>query len=60
MTNQPFAGFVETGGNFTEITPDIGHPLPPDDDKMKDKSQTNVGLPAITLDAFGFRIFRKK
>lgn len=60
MTNQPFAGLVETGGNFTEITPDIGHPLPPDDDKMKDKSQTNVGLPAITLEAFGFRIFRKK
>ncbi len=60
MTNQPFAGFVETGGNFTEITPDIGNPLPPDDDKMKDKSQINVGLPAITLDAFGFRIFRKK
>ena len=60
MTNQPFAGFVETGGNFTEITPDIGHPLPPDDDKLKDKSQTNVGLPALTLEAFGFRIFRKK
>ncbi len=60
MTNAPFVGFVETNGNFVEITPDIAHPLPPDDDKMKEKTNTNVGLPALTLDAFGFRIFRKK
>ena len=60
MTNTPFAGFVETSGNFTEFTPDIEHPLPPDDDKKKEKPNVNVGLPALTLDAFGFRIFRKK
>ena len=57
MTNTPFAGFVETNGNFTELTPDIEHPLPPDDDKKKEKPNVNVGLPALTLDAFGFRIF---
>ncbi|MEP7037576.1 MAG: alpha-amylase family glycosyl hydrolase, partial [Acidobacteriota bacterium] len=60
MTNASFAGFVETNGSFVEITPDIAHPLPPDDDKMKEKTNANIGLPALTLDAFGFRIFRKK
>ena len=58
LSNQPFAGIVETNGNFTEITPNIGAPLPPDDDKMKEKKNVNVGLPALTLDAYGFRIFK--
>ena len=60
MTNAPFFGSVEMNGNFEEITPNIGQPLPPDDDKTKAKSNTKVGLPSLSLDAFGFRIFRRR
>jgi glycosidase len=60
MRNAPFFGSVETSGNFEEITPRIGQPLPPDDDKMKVERGTNVGLPSLSLDVFGFRIFKRK
>jgi len=60
MSNQPFAGGVDVKGNYREITPDIASPLPPDDEKGKAKTRTAVVLPALNLDAFGFRIFRKK
>jgi len=60
LSNQPFFGSVEASENYEEITPDIGAPLPPDDDKMKAKAKINVGLPALSLDSFGFRIFKRK
>jgi glycosidase len=60
LSNQAFFGSVEASGNFEEITPDIGAPLPPDDDKAKTKSKTNVGLPSLSLDSFGYRIFRRR
>ena len=60
FSNQPFFGAVELSGNYDEITPNIGAPLPPDDDKMKAKSQAKAALPTISLEAFGFRIFKKK
>lgn len=60
MTNTPFFGAVEVSGNYEEITPNIGAPLPPDDDKTKVKTNANAALPALSLDGFGFRIFRKK
>ncbi len=60
MSNAPFFGSIEAGGNFEEITPNIGQPLPPDDDKTKAESNTKVGLPSLSLDAFGFRIFRRR
>jgi cyclomaltodextrinase len=60
LSNQPFFGSVEAGGNYEEITPDVAAPLPTDDDKMKTKPKTNVGLPSLSLDAFGYRIFRRK
>jgi len=60
FSNQPFFGAVEISGNYDEITPNIGAPLPPDDDKMKAKSQAKAALPTISLEAFGFRIFKKK
>ncbi|HEX8369248.1 MAG TPA: alpha-amylase family glycosyl hydrolase [Pyrinomonadaceae bacterium] len=46
MTNAPFFGSVEAGGNFEDVTPNL--------------EKKNVSLPAISLDAFGYRIFRKK
>jgi glycosidase len=46
MTNAPFFGSVEAAGNFEDITPNT--------------EKKNVSLPALSLDAFGYRIFRKK
>ena len=60
MSNIPFFGSVEVGGNFDDITPDIGQPLPPDDERAKAAAKNNVGLPSLSLDGFAFRIFRRK
>ena len=60
MSNSPFFGSVEASGNFEEITPNIGQPLPPDDEMAKIAVKTNIGLPSLSLDGFGFRIFRRK
>ena len=46
MTNAPFFGSVEAGGNFEEITPNA--------------EKKPVALPGLSLDSFGFRIFRKR
>jgi cyclomaltodextrinase len=55
FSNQPFFGTVEAAGNFEEITP-----LAAIDNKMPAGNKTNVGLPALMLESFGYRIFRKK
>ena len=60
MSNQPFMGTVEVRGGFEEITPDLTPPLPPDDEKTKMKTRASVALPTLSLDGFGFRIFRRK
>jgi glycosidase len=60
MSNTPFFGSVESNGNFEEITPNFGNPLPPDYEKAKVGGKNTVGLPALSLDSFGFRICRKK
>ena len=60
MSNAPFFGSVEGTGGFEEITPNIGNPLPPDDEKAKAAVRSSVGLPALSLDGFAFRIFRRK
>lgn len=41
-----FFGSVETGGNFDEITPN--------------KTNSGSALPSLSLDAHGFRIFKRK
>ena len=46
MTNAPFFGSVEASGIYEEITPNA------------EKSAN--GLPSISLNPFGFRIFKKK
>ncbi len=60
MSSTPFFGSVEANGNFEDITPNIGQPLPPDDEKAKIATRANVGLSTLSLDGFGFRIFKKK
>jgi glycosidase len=46
FSNKPFAGTVEVAGEFTDVTPRTG-------------AGRSVGLPAITLDAWEFRVFRR-
>jgi glycosidase len=46
MTSQPFFGSVEAAGAFEEITPNA--------------ERKTIGLPSLSLESFGYRIFRKK
>jgi glycosidase len=46
MTSAPFFGSVEIAGAFEEITPNV--------------EKNSSGLPTLSLDSFGFRIFKKK
>jgi glycosidase len=46
LSNRPFSGTVEANGAFTEVALSAGEPRP-------------VGLPALALDAWGYRIFRR-
>jgi glycosidase len=61
LSNQPFTGFVEAGNSgFTEVTPDVQQPLPPDAPAPQRIARTRItGLPAVALDSWGFRIFRR-
>lgn len=62
FSNQPFTGFVEAGGggSFLDVTPDVSPPLPPDAPALSSAARTRpVALPALTLDSWGFRIFRR-
>lgn len=60
MTNAPFFGSVEASGSFDEITPQIGDPQPPDDEKARSAAKTNVAIPTLSLNSFGFRIFKRR
>ena len=62
FSNQPFMGFVESGGGaqFTEVTPDVQPPLPPDAPAPERAARLRaVALPALALDSWGYRIFRR-
>jgi cyclomaltodextrinase len=61
FSNQPFIGFVEVGSAaFADVTPDVQPPLPPDAPAPERVSRARtVGLPALSLDSWGFRIFRR-
>jgi cyclomaltodextrinase len=53
LSNRPFVGFVEvaTGARFLEVTPFLGGSTEP--------RLQPVGLPALALDAWEYRIFRR-
>jgi glycosidase len=62
FSNLPFTGFVETsnGSPFLDITPDVQPPLAPDAPVVERTARRrNAALPALTLDSWGFRIFRR-
>jgi cyclomaltodextrinase len=53
FSNRPFVGSVEVAGGaaFADVTPRLTD--------SPEKEARPVGLPALTLDAWGFRIFRR-
>ena len=61
LSNQPFAGLVEGGGpGYADVTPDTRPPLAADATPAQRAARTRtVGLPALALDAWGYRIFRR-
>jgi len=61
LTGRPFSGFIEAanGAAFTDITPDYGAPLMPGQSEQERKAARPAALPTLTLDAWGFRIFRR-
>jgi cyclomaltodextrinase / maltogenic alpha-amylase / neopullulanase len=62
LSNRPFFGSVEvdSGASFADVTPDVGPPLPPDAPAPEASAKKRmVGLPALALDAWGYRIFRR-
>jgi glycosidase len=59
MSNQPFTGTVGITGSYDDITPIMANPLPPDDEKTKPTAKSDRRLPALELEAYGYRIFKK-
>ncbi|HEX8558481.1 MAG TPA: alpha-amylase family glycosyl hydrolase [Pyrinomonadaceae bacterium] len=62
FSNRPFDGTVEApaGATFADVTPDTRPPLPADaTDAQRAARVRAVGLPALSLDAWGFRVFRR-
>jgi len=62
LSSRPFTGSVEIGkgGKFIDVTPDIDPPLPPDAPAPERAARRReVNLPSLTLNAWGYRVFRK-
>lgn len=62
FSNRPFEGRVEApaGAAFNDITPDTREPLKPDATAAERAARTRVVmLPALTLDPWGYRVFRR-
>jgi hypothetical protein len=64
LSNRPFAGTLEAprGAEFTDITPQIAPPpaptAPAPAPEQKPRARSG-GLPALALDAWGYRIYRR-
>ena len=62
LSNRPFFGSTEVASapTYVDVTPDVGAPLPPDAPAPERAARKRlVGLPALSLDAWGYRIFRR-
>jgi glycosidase len=62
FSNRPFVGTVEApaGAPFADLTPDTRAPLPADAPERERAARARaVTLPALSLDAWGYRIFRR-
>ncbi|MEP6635913.1 MAG: alpha-amylase, partial [Acidobacteriota bacterium] len=61
LSNHPFVGSVESGKrDFMDVTPDVDPPLPPDAPApARGARKRDVKLPALSLESWGYRIFRR-
>jgi len=62
LSNRPFTGSVNVGkrGTFVDVTPDVDPPLPPDAPAPERTARKRaVTLPTLSLDAWGYRMFRR-
>jgi glycosidase len=62
FSNRPVFGSVEVanGQLFSEVTPDVGAPLPPDMQAPERNARAHASaLPVLSLEAWGYRIFRR-
>jgi glycosidase len=62
FSNRPFSGSIEMTAEkgFADVTPDVAPPLPPDAPATAQASRSRVvTLPALSLEAWGYRIFRR-
>ena len=63
LSNRPFSGSlrVETDGRFSDVTPDVAPPLPPDAPAPERAARRHpVTLPTLSLDSWGYRIYRHR
>ncbi len=63
LSNRPFSGTIAAGkaAGYRDITPNVSQPQPPDAPPTETaRAKPPVGLPAISLDAWGYRIFRRR
>jgi cyclomaltodextrinase len=63
FSNRPYEGSVEgtAGAAFADITPDTREPLKPDAAAAERAARARtVRLPALSLDPWGYRIFRRQ
>ena len=52
---------VDSPEGFTDVGPIVSAPLPPDTPAAAQVTRKrNVGLPAVSLDAWGYRVFQRK
>jgi glycosidase len=62
LSNRPFFGSVEVSSEpgVVDVTPDINPALPPDAPAPAQAPRKRaLGLPAISLEAWGYRVFRR-
>jgi len=62
LSSRTFVGSVKvaSGKGFIDVTPDVAAPLPPDSPPPKQAAKKPiVDLPALSLGAWGYRIFRR-
>jgi glycosidase len=63
LSTQPFAGTVESPGGaaFADITPDTPEPQKPDAPATESAPRAHAAsLPSVTIEAWGYRIFRRR
>jgi len=62
LSSRPFSGTVElgSGSGFQEISLNVGSPTPPDAPaQQRSLTKQSIQLPSLTLDAWGYRFFKR-